>query len=158
MKLTFKQKLISVFDSYNVYDDNDNVYFKVKGKLAVGHSFIIFDKNNEEVGKLKQKIFTFLPKYKVFINDEKVGMIRKKFTFFKPKFDVTFDNYKVEGNFLEWDYRVYKDNDKVATISKRLFNLTDTYVIDVNEEDALVVLMIVISIDSIKDRRSTHHD
>lgn len=39
----------------------------------------------------------------------------------------------------------------MATVSKELFNWTDTYAIDVEkDEDALIVLMIVLAIDAAK--------
>ena len=65
---------------------------------------------------------------------------------------------QVSGNFLEWDY-VIKDRTgkKVAVISKELFNLTDTYVIDVvNDSDALYALMFTLAIDAEKCSRNTN--
>ena len=85
MKLVFKQRILSWFDSYDIYDENGDVYFTVKGQLAWGHTFKIYNKNNEEIGMLKQKLFTFLPKYEIYINNELQGEIVKEFTFFKSK-------------------------------------------------------------------------
>ena len=43
----------------------------------------------------------------------------------------------------------------VATVSKELFHLTDTYVIDVNDpRDALCALMLVLAIDAEKCSRN----
>ena len=158
MKLVFKQKIFSWFDSYDIYDENDNIYFIVKGQLSWGHLFKIYNSYNEEVGILKQKIFTFLPKYEIYTGNEKIGEIQKEFTFFKPKFHITFGNYTVEGNFIEWNYEVKKDEKIIATISKEIFHLTDTYIINVEENEALIVLMIVLAIDSIKDHKNRDND
>lgn len=38
MRLLFKQRLFSWFDSYDIFDENNNVVFTVKGQLAWGHS------------------------------------------------------------------------------------------------------------------------
>ena len=156
MRLTFKQKLLSFLDSYDVYDGNGNIYFRVKSKLDFGHNFIIYNSHNEEVGRLKQKVLCLFPEYTIYKGYEKLGIIKKEITFFRPKFHVSFGGYTVEGNFLEWDYDVYKYGRKIASISKQLFNLTDTYMIDVEVNEALIVLMIVLAIDSIKDNRSQH--
>ena len=158
MRLLFKQKFLSLLDSYDVYDGNNNVQFKVKGQFSFGHSFIIYNKYNEEVGALKQKIFTILPQYTIYKNKEELGTITKRISFIHPKFDVSFGGYTVEGDFFEWDYKVLKEGRHIATISKKILSLTDTYIIDVIDEEALIVLMIVLSIDSIKDRRSQHND
>ena len=157
MKLIFKQKFLSLFDSYDIYDENNNVVYKVKGQLSFGHLFKIYDSNNEEVGHLKQKVFTFLPKYEIYEHGEKLGEIHREFSPFIPKFTITFGNYTVKGNFMEWDYDVYKENVKIATISKELLKLTDTYVINVDDHEALIALMIVLAIDSIKDNRSNNN-
>ena len=157
MKLIFKQRFFSWFDSYDIYDENGDVYFTVKGQLSWGHTFKIYDKNNQEIGMLKQRLFTFLPKYEIYINIRLLGEIHKEFTFFKPKFNITFNNYTVDGDFFDWDYDVYRDGIKVSSINKEIFKLTDTYTITTSEEEALISLMIVLAIDSIKDQRNNNN-
>ena len=157
MKLIFKQRFFSWFDSYDIYDENGDVYFTVKGQLSWGHTFKIYDKNDQEIGMLKQRLFTFLPKYEIYINNRLLGEIHKEFTFFKPKFNITFNNYTVDGDFFDWDYDVYRDGIKVSSINKEIFKLTDTYIITTSEEEALISLMIVLAIDSIKDQRNNNN-
>ena len=157
MKLIFKQRFFSWFDSYDIYDEYGDVYFTVKGQLSWGHTFKIYDKNNQEIGMLKQRLFTFLPKYEIYINNRLLGEIHKEFTFFKPKFNITFNNYTVDGDFFDWDYDVYRDGIKVSSINKEIFKLTDTYTITTSEEEALISLMIVLAIDSIKYRNSNNN-
>ena len=84
-----------------------------------------------------------------------MGTITKDFTFFAPAFDVDFNNWRVEGQFMEWDYDILdKFGNQVASISKELFNWTDTYVIDVADpDDALYALMVVLAIDAEKCSR-----
>ena len=62
----------------------------------------------------------------------------------------------MEGNFFEWDYDVLdQDGRIVATVSKELLRLTDTYVIDVDDPaDALCALMLVLAIDAEKCSRN----
>ena len=156
MKLLFKQRFLSWFDSYDIYDEYGEVYFTVKGQLSWGHTFKIYDKNNQEIGMLKQKLFTFLPKYEIYVNNRLLGEIHKEFTFFTPKFYITFNGYTVSGDFFNWDYDVYREGKKVSSINKEIFKLTDTYVITTTEEEALISLMIVLAIDSIKDRNSSN--
>ena len=38
MRLLFKQRFFSWFDSYDIYDEDGNTVFTVEGKLAWGHS------------------------------------------------------------------------------------------------------------------------
>ncbi len=155
LKLLFKQRLFSWFDSYNVYDTNGDVVYTIKGQLAWGHCFKIFDANGNYLATVKQRILTFLSRYDLYMGDKQFGCITKEFTFFRPKFNIDFNGWRVEGNFWEWDYDIVThDGAHVATVSKEVFNLTDTYTIDVERmDDALYALMLVVAIDAEKCSR-----
>ncbi|MBE6143913.1 MAG: hypothetical protein E7177_08035 [Erysipelotrichaceae bacterium] len=149
MKMLFKQRFLSWFDSYDIYDENDSVLYVVKGEFSWGHCLRVYDKDYKEIGMIKEKVFTWLPKFCIYKNGEQVGTINREFTFFIPKFNVEYRGWDVEGNFLRYDYRIIdKNGNKIASIAKKIFSWTDTYIIDVvNDEDALDVLMLVLSID-----------
>ena len=87
--------------------------------------------------------------------DEYIGRIYKEFSFFKPVFHLDCNDWKVQGNWLEWDYQIVNSQGIIiATISKEIFHFTDTYVIDVVQPDnALYVLMIALAIDAEKCSR-----
>ena len=155
MKLLFKQRFFTWFDSYDIYDESGATLFTVEGQLGWGHTLHINDAKGEHIATLKQRLFTFLPKFDLYIGEVLVGTITKDFTFFAPAFDVDFNNWRVEGQFMEWDYDILdKFGGQVASISKELFNWTDTYVIDVADpDDALYALMVVLAIDAEKCSR-----
>ena len=44
MRMYFKQRLFSWFDSYDIYDEQGNTLYVVKGQLSWGHCLKIFDK------------------------------------------------------------------------------------------------------------------
>ncbi|MBE5803931.1 MAG: hypothetical protein E7316_05405 [Clostridiales bacterium] len=156
MKLLFKQRFFSWFDSYDIYDESGATLYTVKGQLAWGHLLKIFDAGGNEVGTVKEKVFTWLPKFELYQNGSYLGCISKELTFFKPKFDIDFNGWHVEGNFLEWDYDILDlSGSLVATVNKELWNWTDTYAIDVTDPaEALYALMLVLAIDAEKCSRS----
>lgn len=158
MKLILKEKILSILDSFNVYDENDDIYFKVKGKVALAHKTAIYDAKDREVGMVKEKIIDILPTFNLYKDGEKVGECKKKLTVIKPKFEIDFNGWDIKGNWLEWDYSIVDASGRtVAVISKKLLRLTDTYVIDVKDEaDALDALMVVLAIDAEKCRRETN--
>lgn len=155
MKLLFKQRFFSWFDSYDIYDEAGNTMFVVKGELAWGHLLRIYDSNGEEVGYIKQKVLTFLPKFEMYIGGAYAGCISKEFTLFRPKFNIDYNGWHVEGDWFEWDYTICDASGySIATVSKELWNWTDTYMIDVhNQQDAVYVLMLVLAIDAEKCSR-----
>ena len=92
----------------------------------------------------------------MYIGNSYAGCIRKEFSFFKPKFNIDYNGWRVEGEWLEWNYSVTDSlGREVVTVSKELFKMTDTYVIDVrNETDALYATMLVLAIDAEKCSRN----
>ena len=134
MRLLFKQRFFSWFDSYDIYDDNGATVFTVEGKLAWGHCLHILNAAGEHIGTVQQRVLTFLPKFDLYEFDRCIGTIKKEFTFFVPHFTVEGSDWAVEGQFMEWDY---------------------TIVIDVADPaDALHALMVVLAIDAEKCSRS----
>lgn len=155
MKLLFKQRMFSWFDSYDVYDEAGRVVYTVKGELSWGHLLRIYDANGREIGYIKQEVWTFMPKFYMYLGDECVGSICKEFTFFSPKYNIDCKNWRVEGDWAEWEYSIFNTSDQtVATVSKEIWKWTDTYVIDVYyPEDAIYALMLVLAIDAEKCSR-----
>lgn len=156
MKLLFKQRLFSWFDSYDIFDESGNVVFTVKGQFSLGHCLKIYDANGNEVGTVKEKILSFLPRFEIYKGGQYQGSIKKEFTFFKPKFSIDFCGYTVDGDWFEWNYRIFDAlGANVATVTKELWNFTDTYVLDIKlPENALNVLMLVLAIDAEKCSRN----
>ena len=155
MKLLFKQRFFTWFDSYDIYDESGATLFTVEGQLGWGHTLHINDAKGEHIATLKQRLFTFLPKFDLYEGETLIGTIAKDFTFFKPSYEVDCRGWQVEGDFMEWEYAVKTGcGALVATISKELFQWTDTYTIDVaNPADALCALMLVLAIDAEKCSR-----
>ena len=157
MKLLFRQRIFSWFDSYDIYDENGNTVFVVKGQLAWGHCLKICDPQGHELGLVKEKIITFLPKFELYEGGRHIGRISKKLSLFSPKFSIDFNGWQVEGDWFEWDYDIRSARGaRVATISKQLFRWSDTYVIDVADPNhALCALMVVLAIDAEKCSRNS---
>ena len=156
MRLYFKQRFFSWFDSYDIYDENGNTVYTVEGKLSWGHCFHILDASGRHIGTVQERVLTFLPKFEMYMEERYVGCIQKAFTFFTPRFDIDCNGWQVQGSFMEWDYEVTEPcGALVARITKELLNWTDTYVIDVADPgNALCVLMLVLAIDAEKCSRN----
>ncbi|WP_333651560.1 LURP-one-related/scramblase family protein [Lacrimispora sp.] len=152
MRLMFKQRFFSWFDSYDIYDENGDTVYTVKGKLDWGHRLEVYDQAGRYMATLKEKVLTFLPRFFIQVDGQTVGTITKELTFFKPSFSIDCNGWRVEGSLFEWDYRILSGEGRVvARIEKKLFNWTDTYSIDVEDpQDSLMALMVVLAIDAVK--------
>lgn len=155
MRLLFKQRFFSWFDSYDIYNEAGEPIYTVKGQLSWGHCLKIYDAHGRELGTVKEKIFTFLPKFEMYLGQNYIGCISKEFSFFRPKFNIDCNGWQIDGDWWEWDYEITdRTGTYIASISKELWNWTDTYVIDVaSPADALCALMLVLAIDAEKCSR-----
>ena len=156
MKLLFKQRLFSWFDSYDIYDEAGRTVYTVEGQLAWGHLLKIFDPQGRELGTVKQRLMTFLPQFELYVGPQYAGRVTKELSLFRPKFRIDCNGWTVDGNVWEWEYTIFdRPGRRVATVSKQLLNWTDTYVMDIDRpEDALCVLMLVLAIDAEKCSRN----
>ena len=156
MKLLFKQRAFSWFDSYDVYDESGDTVYTVKGQFSWGKCLKIFDRDGRELATVQQRVFSWLTTFDLYIGEDYAGCVRKEFSFFAPRFTIDFKGWDVQGNYFEWDYEIYDSvGGRKAVISKELFKWTDTYSIDVDDHaDALAALALVIAIDAEKAQRN----
>lgn len=105
---------------------------------------------------IKEKVLTWLPKFEMYLGERYIGCISKEFSFFKPRYNIDCNGWQISGDWLEWDYTIQGSSGQtVATVSKEIWNWTDTYAIDVSDpQDALCVLMMVLAIDAEKCSRN----
>ena len=128
--------------------------FKIFGNLnRLGR--LVFRYIGKEIVAVRQRVFSWLPRFEIYRGEQYLGCINKEFTFFKPRFNIEYNGWQVGGDWLEWDYTITDGaGRRIATVSKELWQWTDTYVIDVwNAEDALCALMLVLAIDAEKCSR-----
>ena len=144
MRLLFKQRLFSWFDSYDIYTEDGSVCYTVKGQLAWGHLLKVYDAQGHEVGEVRERLLSLLPQY--------LGCIRKEFSLLRPRFDIDYNGWSVQGDWMGWDYTITGPGGRcIATVSKELLRMTDTYVLEIKDTaDALHVLLFALAMDAEK--------
>ena len=153
-KLLIKQKVFAIRDKYNVYDEMENPKYFVKGELfRLSHHIHIYDREGGvELGYIQEKLFKLMREFEISINGVPMGIIKKQFALFRPKYNIDYKGWRLEGNFLQWNYSIYEGSRLVVKIDRKLFRWGDTYVLDVaNPEDELPALMIAIAMDAARE-------
>ncbi|MCI8525428.1 MAG: hypothetical protein HFF17_05795 [Oscillospiraceae bacterium] len=151
MYLRFRQRMFSWLDSYDIYDEQGQPVYEVRGELSWGHRLQIYDAAGRPVGRVQERVLSLLPRFELYLGEQFVGMIRKEFTFFRPRFQLDCNGWQVEGDVFGWDYTVWDGSRVVMRLSKELWRWTDTYTMDIaRPQDALCCLMIVLAIDAAK--------
>lgn len=150
MRLLIKERVFSWGDTYDIYDEDGNVKYIVKAEVfALGHQLHVYDADKNEIGQIHEKLLTFLPRFEIEMNGRVRGTISKQFTLFRPRYEIDFNGWRVEGDFLGWEYDVYAGCSSVIHITKELLHWGDTYVINfADPQDELMGLMLVIAIDA----------
>ena len=117
---------------------------------------ITCDADGNEIGMVVQRVLTFLPKFEIYKKGTYIGCLSKEFSFLMPHYNIDYNGWHIDGSIMEWDYNILDQRGySVASVSKELFHMTDTYVIQVNEpEYALDALMFVLAIDAEKCSRT----
>lgn len=73
MKLILKQRFLSFMDSYDIYDEYDQVVYRVSSHLSWGHKLDVYDASNNYLATIKEEIFTFMPRFGIYIDDRYIG-------------------------------------------------------------------------------------
>ena len=150
MKLLFRQRFFSWFDSYDIYDEWGVSLFTVKGQLSWGHRLEIYDTQDRYLGQVKEEVLTGLPRFALYLGERCIGQIKREFTLFRPSYTLDCNGWRVEGDWLGWNYQVLDAAGReIARVYKEPLHWTDTYVIEVAEQgNVLLALMIVLAIDA----------
>lgn len=152
MTLLFKQRMFAWIAKYEIFDEEGNTLYTVKGKLAMGHKLFIYDAQENHIATLREELFHMMPHFKIIIGDEEVGVLKGKFALMHPKFELDFCGWQVLGDFWQWNYQVTDaSGGRIATVQKKIWHMTDTYSIEVDDPaNALMSLMVVLAIDAAK--------
>jgi uncharacterized protein YxjI len=110
------------------------------------------DMQDRELFYIEQRLFRFLPEYTIYQNGSAVAQVKKNLTLFRPSFDISsiYGNFNIDGNFMAYDFTVFKNGAPAAIVSKKWFSFSDTYGISVSDnENAPFILSLVIVLDMI---------
>lgn len=153
MKYEIKQKIFSFGESFIIKDEQENPRFAVRGQIfSFGNKLSVENLMGNELVYIEQKLFKFLPEYSIFIRGEQVATVKKEFTFFTPKFYIesNMGNYDMQGEIFSHEFEIMKDGEAVASVSKQWFSFSDTYGVDISQnENQAFMLALVIVIDQV---------
>ena len=152
MKFYINQKAFSFKSEFTILNHHMEEVFKVEGEFfSFRNRLRLKDIRGNEILYTEKEIFTFLPRYTIYqTNGTALATINQKFAFFKPVFEVREGGnvLNVEGDFWGHDFKVYKNGNLIASITKEYFTIGDKYMIDIGDEEKdLLYLFIVLVID-----------
>jgi uncharacterized protein YxjI len=153
MHYQLRQKLFAWGDDFTIKTADGADVFFVHGKVfAAGRPLSFQDMQGKELAYIQQKLVAWGPTYDLYRNGELVAVVKKHlFTPFHCTFTIDVpgpDDLLAEGDLLDHEYVISRDGRTVATVSKRWFSWTDSYGVDVaDDEDPILVLASTVIID-----------
>jgi uncharacterized protein YxjI len=148
-----RQHLISFGEDFTIQDENGNPKYEVDGKvLTLRETFEIRDMAGKEVATIRGKLLSVRDKMLIYRGDEQLATVTKAlFSPLRDKFKIDVrggGDLVAQGSILDHEYTITRDDDVVASVSKKWLSITDTYGIDVaaGQDDALI-LAIAVAID-----------
>ena len=158
MKLYFKQKMFSLRQRSEIYDEFGNVLFSAIGEISLARKMHIYDRTGNEVAYVERRLFRLLPRFSIYVMGQYVTDIVKEFTFFKPSYTFERIGWRVDGEIFSHDYRVFSGNMYVASVHKHWMTWGDSYELDIADgQDVVMVLAAVIAIDCVMDANSSNN-
>jgi uncharacterized protein YxjI len=150
-----RQKLVSIGDDYWIEDDQGERAFKVNGKaLRIRDTMIFEDPHGRELFKIQEKKLHIRDTMEIEDGDgHRIATVKKALiTPLRERYEVKVEDgedLEVKGNIVDHEYKIERDGDKVAEVSKKWFRIADTYGVEVEQgEDPGLVLAVTAVVDS----------
>ena len=155
MRYLMKQKLFCWGDDFGIQNEAGEDVFFVDGRaFSIGDKLSFQDMAGNELAFIRQKLLSWGPTYEIQRDGQLAAVVKKElFTFFRCRFMIDVpgpDDLEAEGNFLDVEYTFSRGGTAVAEVSKRWFTFTDTYGVDIaDDEDPVLILASTVVIDMV---------
>jgi len=145
-----REKMFAIGDDYWIEDGNGERLFKVDGKaLRIRDTLVLEDRSGAELFTVQEKKLRIRDTMEIERGGRTVATVKKALiTPLRDRFAIEVadgDDLEAKGNVVDHEYRIERDGDKVAEISKRWFRMRDTYGIEIapGQDDGLILAVAV---------------
>lgn len=153
-----RQKLVSIGDDSWIEDSAGNRVYKVNGKaMRLRRTMIFEDAQGNELLKIQEKVARLRDTMEIENADgHTVATVKKALVSpIRQRFSVDVEggpDISVKGNILDHEYTMESDGNKVAEVSKKWFRVADTYGVEVEQgQNVILVLAITAVLDDMTD-------
>ena len=149
-KYRMREKVFAIGDDFWIEDDSGERAFKIDGKaLRVRDTFVLEDTSGAELFSIQEKKLHIRDTMEVERGGRTVATVKKALiTPLRDRFSIEVEggaDMEAKGNIVDHEYKIERDGDRVAEVSKRWFRVRDTYGIEVapDQDDALILAVTV---------------
>ena len=145
-----REKLFAIGDDFWIENEAGDRAFKVDGKaLRMRETLILQNPSGGELFKIQKKTLHVRDTMKIERDSETAATVKKALIHpLRDRFSIEVEggeDLEAKGNIVGHEYKIERDGDRLAEISKRWFRVRDTYGIEVaaGENDALILAVVV---------------
>ena len=148
-----REKVFAIGDDFWVENEDGDHAFKVDGKaLRVRDTFVLEDAAGAGLLEIQEKKLHIRDTMEIERDGHTVATVKKALiTPLRDRFSIEIEGGKdmeAKGNVVDHEYKIERDGDRVAEVSKRWFRVRDTYGIEIApEQDDALVLAVTVCID-----------
>jgi uncharacterized protein YxjI len=153
-RYVMRQRWLALGDDFWVEDEQGERAFHVDGKmLRLRKTLKLEDHDGNELCKIQQRRLRVRDTMEIEAPDgRRLALIQKALvTPLRERFEVEVPSrpeLKVRGNILDHEYRIEREGDRIAEVSKRWLRVRDTYGIEIEPDaDELLILAVAVALD-----------
>jgi len=155
-----REKFLAFGDDFWIEDDAGARVFRVDGKaLRMRKTLKLEDLDGNELCKIQERKLRVRDTMEIEAPDgSRMGLIQKALvTPLRERLEVEVPGrpeLKVRGNILDHEYRIERDGEKVAEVSKKWLRMRDTYGIEIEPgQDEILILAVAVALDAMEHDR-----
>ncbi len=153
VRFQMREKLLSIGDDYWIEDNAGRKMFKVNGKaLRLRDTWVLEDPSGREVATIRERKLSIRNAIKIEFGGQS-ATVKKALVGIRDRFHVEVDggkDLKVHGNIVDHEYKIERDGDTIAEISKKWFRVRDSYGVEVNDPvDVPLALGVTVAVDAL---------
>jgi uncharacterized protein YxjI len=145
-----QEKLFAIGDDFWIENDDGERAFKVNGKaLRIRDTLVLESSSGEELYSIQEKMLHIRDTMDIERGGRKVATVKKALvTPLRDRFSIDVDggdDMEAKGNIVDHEYKIERDGDEIAEVSRRWFRVRDSYGIEIKpgQDDALVLATVV---------------
>jgi uncharacterized protein YxjI len=146
MRYRMREKLFAIGDDFWIETEDGERAFKVNGKaLRLRDTLVVEGPAGEELFKIQEKKLSIRDKMEIEAGGRTVATVKKALVSpLRDRFSIELEaggELTAKGNVVDHEYKIEREGEKVAEVSKKWFRVRDTYGIEVapSEEPALIL-------------------
>jgi uncharacterized protein YxjI len=145
-----REKLFSIGDDFWIENEAGDRAFKVDGKaLRMRDTLSLQDVSGSELFRVQEKALRVRDTMEIERDGRTAATVKKALVHVvRDRFSIEVEggeDLEAKGNIVDHEYKIERDGDHVAEVSKRWFRVRETYGIEIGpgENDALLLAVVV---------------